>query len=37
METTRVQAKVLSRLGFGGMRFPLQADGKTVDGKPDDG
>lgn len=31
METTTFQGKTLSRLGFGGMRFPLLEDGKTVD------
>ena len=31
METTTVLGKNLSRLGFGGMRFPLLEDGKTVD------
>ena len=31
MQTTRFQDKTLSRLGFGGMRFPLLEDGKTID------
>jgi len=31
METTNFKGKTLSRLGFGGMRFPLLEDGKTID------
>ena len=31
METTRIQDKTLSRLGFGCMRFPMLQDGKTID------